>query len=244
MRKKLASGLLAGTATVASTVTGMIWPTIDPAIGEWILVGCAIVFVVAVIVFAWPGGPEDKSAFSQSTSGGGSHNFGTVHGNVTIGSTSESPSEPAQEQRASYARIAARHHCPETPIFEAAAYLLRLGRSRNEVRLLLQQAFSDDRLSVWGRPETPPRHMQDPRIPGEMWKPIQPSYWDEFRLTDVIFDANEDHPQTEARPHVMKDLLRRHWALRVSADQVKSEWPEPEPPKRPRPTGPNAWMAG
>jgi hypothetical protein len=242
MRAQVIAAAGSGASFIASVAVPIAFPNAEPWVGYSLLAFAACLAALAFGLW-WPHRKAVGEASSQTSHGDGAHNIGTVHGNVTIGAPVAPAAETSEEQRASYARIAARHHCPETPIFEAAAYLLRLGRSRNEVRLLLQQAFSDDRLSVWGRPETPPRHMQDPRIPGETWKPIQPSYWDEFRLTDVIFDANEDHPQTEARPHVMKDLLRRHWALRVSADQVKSEWPEPEPPKRPRPTGPNAWMA-
>ncbi len=94
MRKRVASGAVAGAATVASTVVGLMWQHIDPTAGMWILIGCGVVFLVAVAALLWPDASgEAKPALSQSTAGTGSHNI-SAQGDVHI-----HPSPPAFQER-------------------------------------------------------------------------------------------------------------------------------------------------
>lgn len=56
-RKRIASGTLGIISAVASTVVGMIWPTLDAAYGVPILWGCAALAALAVMLWIWPEKP-------------------------------------------------------------------------------------------------------------------------------------------------------------------------------------------
>jgi hypothetical protein len=83
MRRKVASGAIAGVATVSSTVVGMMWQHIDQSVGMWILIGCALIFIFAMVVMFWPGSDgENRAGVAVTTHGPKSPGFGMVHGDV------------------------------------------------------------------------------------------------------------------------------------------------------------------
>lgn len=94
MRKKVASGAIAGVATVSSTVVGMMWQHIDQGVGMWILIACAVVFVLAMIAFVWPdGGGDAKGGTTVAPRGPNSPGIGSVGGDAHFhyGSPHEEP---------------------------------------------------------------------------------------------------------------------------------------------------------
>jgi hypothetical protein len=260
---------LASGALVAIGAFGTLWPDqVRAMIGDGFAVdrlsqlalGLVALYLFTLLLLK-PGASQPVQP-PQIASGPQSSNFGTVHGNVTISNghhqeeARKSSYSWSQESLDGLERVMvgagrgsgqlnAIRSCPEMPISAALASLLSLGQSKEQARLALQQAFADDRVVVWGRAEAPPAHLQAPFSANEIWEPVHPDYWRDFRLSERAFDASEDQPQTEAREHVRTDLLRRYWSLRVSSEQIKQQWPEPrKPPRAPPNLGPNGWMAG
>lgn len=116
-----------------------------------------------------------------------------------------------------------------------------------EARRQVRQAGLDARLEIWGKKAIPPSHLSAPLECSEVWSPIDPDYWQDFRLNSMAIGSTWDaHPHTEAEPHVSQGIISgQYWALRVHKPKIEIIWPRPAPPRtRRRPNlGPNGWMA-
>ena len=67
MRPKGFAALLFGASgSIGSTVTAMMWPTLDLAIGVPILIVCGVLLVIALVLYLWP---EKESSSAASIPG-------------------------------------------------------------------------------------------------------------------------------------------------------------------------------
>lgn len=229
-----------GLSGVGFLVLGAVVPELVSTLPDWVRytlvgVGGALIFTSWLWWLLNKGkGDADEGGVAQTTHGPHSPNYSKVEGGVhNYFAPPPAAPEPVRTSRPrGYARIDAMRRCPEMPISEALAYLTSLGRSREEARRTLQQAFRDQRMEVWGRAEITPRHLSAPFSAQETWERVHPHYWTEFKLSEEAFDADGEQPQTVAQDHVRKRVLRRYWSLRVSREQLKEEWPAPRPPER------------
>jgi len=247
MRPQLITAIGSGASLLASVAVPIAFPHIDPLIGKYLLVAALALFALTVGLW-WPRRHQEHGGFTQSTAGPGAHNISAardvhIHPSPAAIQERKQYSDQGGSKRG-YARLEVMRKCPPMRIAEALAHLLSLGRSREDARLELQQAFRDNRIVVWGRAEITPPHMSAPFRAQETWQIVPPLYWTEFRLTDEAFSPDERGPQTEAQDHIRKRLLRRYWSMRVHPGQVHEEWPQPTTPGRPPDLGPNGWMAG
>lgn len=204
--------------SVPEDLQGVAGVLADPGFWPWVFLAA---FLLLLGWSVWPTKEEPEPAGPSNrvdTLGDYSPAFAgvSVGGDFNYGVAQDSKDRSERPRR-----------CPETPIAEALAYITA-HHSREEALRMLQQAFSDDRVEVWGRPEIPPQTFSAPICADDIWKPIKPTYWDEFRLTDAAFEPNEDQPQTVARPHLRKALLRRFWAIKVDPEDLRKEWPQEE----------------
>ena len=228
MLKKL---LVAGAIeAILLTAAALLRPQFLVEHAPWVFLAAAIILVLV----AWyepakkETGPSEGWGNSAATIGPDSPAIAgnQFHGPATL-NFGTPPQEKAKPNSRGRAHIEARNKCPPMPISEALRYLMAIGYSKEQARLNLQQAFSDGSVIVWGRPEVPATTMKAPRVPQEIWKLVPPHYWDEFKLVDEAFSVKETLPHTDAQPHVMKNLFRKYWSLRVSETEIRLEWPPP-----------------
>jgi hypothetical protein len=256
MRKKVASGAIAGVATVSSTVVGMMWQHIDPLVGMWILIGCGIVFLIAMLVMFWPGGEGDqKGGIGVRTSGLNSPGVGTVgrdfhYHNHPQPATNPLPSWAREMGLATY-RID-RNVRPETPIWQALTVIASRIGDKDEAngfpmaRREFRQAALDGVVTAWGQQDIPSQHLKDNRHK-DVWRPIEPEYWHDYKLNILAANpSNEEHWHTEDE-EVPTRRGSRFWNLRVELSDISKRWPVPPEPrksKRSHPGGSTGWMAG
>jgi hypothetical protein len=98
-------------------------------------------------------------------------------------------------------------------------------------------------VHLWGRQQIPPTTLEDNRS-RDVWDPIGPDYWNEYRLKEAAAKATERNaPHTEGED-LPSRLEGRYWELKADLKEINQRWPNPQPPSpsRPRFTGPGSWM--
>lgn len=239
-----------GISGVALTLLGIAVPLVIPmelsGIGRWSLVGAGGVLLLASFVW-WMlnKGGEGGGAVTQTTSGPNSPTFGSIgdHAVITIGSTQpheprdlpdfRSPPPPTYVTWDDPSPSQKGRKCPDIPISRALINVAEAIQDSDvehalpEARRQLRQAALDGRVIVWGRRTLPLTHLKAKLAPADVWSPIGPSYWNDFKLDAASADpARDGAVHTCAEPHVSTGInAGKYWSLRVDMSEVMREWP-------------------
>lgn len=131
---------------------------------------------------------------------------------------------------------------PRTRMWEALEWVAKVigdddhQRCFPDARREIRQAALNARVDIYGRKEIPPAHMTAEESCREVWTQIPSDYWNDWRITEMAAGPlHDERPHTGAEEHIRTGLMSgRYWALRVDAEDLKREWPEP-PPSPPKP---------
>lgn len=246
MRKKVASGITGVCMAIATTVVTMIWPTINPQLGAALLALCGIGFVIAGILWFWPGkNGEAGFGTTVTTQGSNSPGFGTVHGNVTI---TNGASQPLESQLSTVRSLSDRAErlaqqyshgqrgCPEVAIWWALHRIAaRIGETNSadgfpEARRQLRQAALSGQVEVWGQQQIDPTAIADINRHRDVWSPVPAGYWNDYKLSESASNRSQQdapHTEDERQPNTM---LGRYWNLKIHKNEINRRWPKPPQP--------------
>ena len=228
-----------------------------------------VAFTLYWLIWFWlrPNGePASAGGVSQSpvTHGHSSPSIAGNYNTVNLNFTPATVPAPSSVKRYSLENVdalaralgASSTHCPETPIWQVVAYVASILDDRDSeqnyptARLDIRQKAIENRLRIWGRPTVPIVELSQRPEPRPIWEPIPQSHWRDYGLDPASADPNAtENPHTTADSRVMSGIVSgRYWALRVDQSKIEEIWPSDtsrEPfGRRPRPGGPNDWMAG
>lgn len=137
----------------------------------------------------------------------------------------------ADEARRLRQREAEAKRCPEMPIAEAIEYVAGVifdmavedcyPGARREIR----QAALEARIDVWGKHEIPPQTHDAKLRARQVWRRIEPSYWENYELVAYATDnSTDDQPHTQMEEFISGGSFNRYWSLRVRKLQLRLRW--------------------